>query len=69
MTKVLLKELLKALGLGVIIFIVFFIIRIASGVSVSWDYLLFTNFLHKVLIEKILKKPKSAENTLPIIGS
>ncbi|OIQ17263.1 MAG: histidine kinase [Flavobacterium sp. MedPE-SWcel] len=49
MTKVLLKEVLKALGLGVIIFIVFSIIRIASGVSISWNYLLFTNFLHTML--------------------
>lgn len=49
MTKILFKEFFKALGLGIIIFIIFLIIYIANGKVIHWGYPLFVNFLYSML--------------------
>ncbi|NDI99819.1 Pr2TM family membrane protein [Flavobacterium sp. LaA7.5] len=54
MIKALFKDFLKALGLGVIIFVVLVIIAVASGETVGWNFQLFTGFLFTMLYTVML---------------
>lgn len=49
MGTIVIKEFFKAIVLGILIFIVLLIIKLASGNTVGWDYYLLVNFLYTML--------------------
>ncbi|MFL9844295.1 histidine kinase [Flavobacterium rhizosphaerae] len=47
--KTIFKELFKSIGLGLIIFFVLLVVRLATGAAITIDYALFVNFLYTML--------------------